>query len=76
MALLELTEDIRSVLDQKKCITGVFINLKKVFCTVDHKLLLKKIEAYGIRGVANHWLKSYLLIDYNMLVLMTVSLMY
>ena len=54
--VLELTEDITSALDQKKCIIGVCIDLKKAFDTIDHNLLLKKLEAYGIRGVANHWL--------------------
>ena len=41
MALVELTEQITSALDQKKCIIGVFIDLKKAFDTVDHNLLLK-----------------------------------
>ena len=60
MALLELTENIATALDQKECTTGVFIDLKKAFDTIDHHLLLRKLEAYGIRGMANAWLKSYL----------------
>ena len=62
MALLNypVTENITTALDPKKCTIGVFIDLKKPFDTIDHHLLLRKLEAYGIRGMANEWLKSYL----------------
>ena len=60
MALLELIEEMTSAVDNKKCTIGVFIDLKKAFDTIDHKLLLTKLEHYGIRGVAYDWIKSYL----------------
>ena len=56
-ALLDLTEDIRSIMDDNKFAVGVFVYLQKAFDTVDHNILLKN---YGIRGVANNWFKSYL----------------
>ena len=59
-ALLHLTEDIRQAIDSNKFACGVFIDLQKAFDTVDHNILLKKLEHYGIRGVANDWFKSYL----------------
>ena len=39
---------------------GVFIDLKKAIDAVNHDLLVKKLEFYGIRGTANAWLKNYL----------------
>ena len=34
--------------------------LKKAFKTVDHEILLSKLDSYDIRGISNNWLKSYL----------------
>ena len=40
-ALMSITENIQSQLDQNKFCTGVFVDLKKAFDTVDHEILLK-----------------------------------
>ena len=52
-ALMSITENIQSQLDQNKFCAGVFVDLKKAFDTVDHEILLKKLSHYGIRGIAN-----------------------
>ena len=47
-------------MDQSQSTIGVFIHLKKAFDTVDHNILLSKLQWYGIRGLALEWIKSYL----------------
>ena len=59
-ALLSIVEEIRHSLDKKMYTCGVSIDLEKVFDTVNHKILLSKLDQYGIRGVANSWFSSYL----------------
>ena len=59
-ALVSLTEAIRNTLDDKRLGCGIFIDLQKAFDTVNHRILLSKMEHYGIRGCALEWLKSYL----------------
>ena len=39
---------------------GVFIDLKKAFDTVDHNILLKKLDFYGFRGIIQDLFESYL----------------
>ena len=43
-ALLSLTEDIRKALDNNLFAAGVFIDLQKAFDTVDHEILLYKLN--------------------------------
>ena len=47
-------------LDNNQPSTLLFLDIKKAFDSVSHKKVLKKLDFYGIRGVANSLLSSYL----------------
>lgn len=51
---------ITKSLKDSKHVLGIFIDLSKAFDTIDHSTLLIKLEGYGIRGMANDLIKSYL----------------
>ena len=54
-AIISITEKIREALDKGKFACGVFVDLQKAFDTVNHKVLLKKVYQYGIRGNTYEW---------------------
>ncbi|KAJ8887209.1 hypothetical protein PR048_013424 [Dryococelus australis] len=59
-AIAEFTSHIHHTLEKNRQAVSLFLNLSKVFDTVDHEILLNNLEAVGIRGVVRHWFKSYL----------------
>ena len=53
--LLKITEKIKQACDSGKYTCGVFLGLQKASDTVNHDILLKKLNHYRIRGITNNW---------------------
>ena len=60
LALLYLVDKISNALDNGECVLGLFLDFSKAFDTVNHDILLTKLEYLGIRGIPLEWFKSYL----------------
>ena len=60
LAALEFTDRISQEMDAKKIPFSIFLDLSKAFDTLDHNVLLSKLNYYGIKDTALDWFKSYL----------------
>ena len=59
-AIVQLVDQIYKTFEKNKYTLGVFIDMSKAFDTVDHSILLRKLELYRITDRNYTWIKSYL----------------
>ena len=58
IALFYLPEKVSTFLDNKLSALGIFMDLRKAFDTIDHDILLRKVEYMDVRGIALKWVAS------------------
>jgi len=59
-AIAEITDNLKKAIDNNLFTCGVFLDFAKAFDTVNHNILLTKMEKYGIRGLPLQWFTNYL----------------
>ena len=59
-AIISIMQKIQDSIQNNRFSIGVFIDLQKAFDTVNHSILLEKLDHYGISGISNTWFRSYL----------------
>ena len=60
LALLDVLDNCYKNIDLHNKIIEFFFDLQKAFDTVDHEILVSKLNYYGVRGVMLNWIKNYL----------------
>ena len=60
MAVNAITNQIINSFENKESAYCIFLDFAKAFDTVNHELLINKMEYYGIRGMPLEWFRSYL----------------
>ena len=57
---MSIIKSIQNKLDQNEYATGVFVDLRKAFDTVDYDILIDRLEYYGVKGLKREQFCSYL----------------
>ena len=57
---MQVVDKINHAVENNESTVGIFLDLSKAFDTIDHNILMYKMEYYGFRGVVYDWFQSYL----------------
>jgi retron-type reverse transcriptase len=60
LAIIELVDKITQAIDKEEYTIGIFLDLSNAFDTINHKILIQKLEHYVIRGITKQWFEDYL----------------
>ena len=59
-AIIKLLDKITECFAKKEHLIGIFMDLSKAFDTIDHDILMYKLQRYGVRGTSLFWIRDYL----------------
>lgn len=59
-AILCIIDRIQKAIDDRNYSCGIFLDFSKAFDTINHNILIRKLQHYGVRGLALDWFISYL----------------
>ena len=59
-AIIKLMNKITECFANKEHLIGIFMDLSKAFDTIDHDILMYKLQRYGVRGTSLLWIRDYL----------------
>ena len=72
-AVLSIIDQVQKAIEDRDYPCGIFLDFSKAFDTVNHNILLSKLEFYGIRGVVKDLFTSYLRNRMQMMSLASVN---
>ena len=59
-AILDLYTNLIQLIEKRERSSCIFLDFAKAFDTVDHYILIRKLECYRVRGIELEWFESYL----------------